>query len=159
MVAGAAHIRVTFQVDADGLLSVSAMEKSTGVEASIVVKPSYGLDDTSIAQMITASFEHAQSDIDARALREQQVEAGRVIESLQSALDDNGKQLLTDEEYQHLSSRLVELDKISQQSDAQAIKRLIDKVGEESEGFAAKRMDVSIKQALAGKTLDDAITD
>lgn len=159
MVAGAAHIRVTFQVDADGLLSVSAMEKSTGVESSIVVKPSYGLDDDSIAQMITASFEHAQSDITARALREQQVEAGRVIESLQSALDDNGKQLLSTSEYQRLVDGLSELAEASQQSDAQAIKRLIDKVGEESEAFAAKRMDVSIKQALAGKTLDDAITD
>ncbi|MGS2716746.1 Fe-S protein assembly chaperone HscA [Eionea flava] len=159
MVAGAAHIRVTFQVDADGLLSVSAMEKSTGIESSIVVKPSYGLDDDSIAQMITASFEHAQSDIAARALREQQVEAGRVIESLQAALEDNGEQLLNAEEYRRLVDGLSELAAASQQADAQAIKRLIDKVGEESEVFAAKRMDVSIKQALAGKTLDDAITD
>jgi molecular chaperone HscA len=158
MVAGAAHIRVTFQVDADGLLSVSAMEKSSGIETSIVVKPSYGLDDDSIAQMITASFEHAQSDIALRALREQQVEAERVIESLRSALADNGADLLSDSEYKGLTQSIDELVLISQQSDSQKIKQLIDKIGRESEVFAARRMDVSIKQALSGKTLDDAMS-
>lgn len=158
MVAGAAHIRVTFQVDADGLLNVAAMEKSTGVEASIIVKPSYGLDDESITQMISSSFEHAQSDIALRALREQQVEASRVIESLSSALADNGETLLTPEEYQQLANSIDELKSISQESDSGAIKRLIDRISGESEVFAARRMDVSIKQALAGKTLDDAIS-
>ncbi|MFT6103172.1 MAG: molecular chaperone HscA [Granulosicoccus sp.] len=158
MVAGAAHIRVTFQVDADGLLSVSAMEKSSGIETSIVVKPSYGLDDDSIAKMITSSFEHAQSDIALRALREQQVEAERVIESLRSALADNGKDLLSDNEYQGLNHRIDELVLVCQQSDSQKIKQLIDKIGSESETFAARRMDVSIKQALSGKTLDDAMS-
>jgi molecular chaperone HscA len=158
MVAGAAHIRVTFQVDADGLLSVSAMEKSTNIESSIVVKPSYGLDDESITQMITSSFEHAQTDITLRALREQQVEASRVIESLHSALADNGKTLLSEEEYQNLSSLIADLENISQQSNGDAIKQLIDRIGIESEVFAERRMDVSIKQALSGKTLDGAIS-
>jgi molecular chaperone HscA len=158
MVAGAAHIRVTFQVDADGLLSVSAMEKSSGIESSIVVKPSYGLDDDSISQMITASFEHAQSDIALRALREQQVEAERVIESLRAALADNGERLLNDEEFQGLTQSVDELALVSQQSDRQKIKQLIDKISVESETFAARRMDVSIKQALSGKTLDDAFS-
>lgn len=158
MVAGAAHIRVTFQVDADGLLSVLAMEKSTGIESSIVVKPSYGLDDESITQMITSSFEYAQTDIAARALREQQVEASRVIESLGSALADNGRALLTDEEYQYLSGLIVELEALAQQSSGDDIKSMIDRIGKESEVFAARRMDVSIKQALSGKTLDDAMS-
>jgi len=158
MVAGAAHIRVTFQVDADGLLSVSAMEKSSGIESSIVVKPSYGLNDDSISQMITASFEHAQSDIALRALREQQVEAERVIESLRAALADNGERLLNDEEFQGLTQSVDELVLVSQQSDRQKIKHLIDKISVESETFAARRMDVSIKQALSGKTLDDAFS-
>ena len=157
MVAGAAHIRVTFQVDADGLLSVSAMEKSTGVEASIVVKPSYGLDDESITQMITSSFEHAQSDILLRALREQQVEADRVIESLQSALDDNGKELLSANEFEVLSEMIQSLAVIKEQDNADAIKQLIDDIGVASEVFASRRMDMSIKKALAGKTLDNAI--
>ena len=158
MVAGAAHIRVTFQVDADGLLSVSAMEKSSNVESSIVVKPSYGLDDESITQMIKSSFEHAQTDITLRALREQQVEASRVVESLSSALADNGSELLSEEEYQHLSGLIAELEILRQASNGDAIKRLIDQIGSESEVFAARRMDVSIKQALSGKTLDDAIS-
>lgn len=157
MVAGAAHIRVTFQVDADGLLSVSATEKSTGIEASIVVKPSYGLDDESITQMITSSFEHAQSDIILRALREQQVEADRVIESLQSALEDNGQELLSAQEYQHLSQLIQSLSVIKQQDNADAIKKVIDEIGLASEVFASRRMDISIKKALAGKTLDNAI--
>jgi molecular chaperone HscA len=157
MVAGAAHIRVTFQVDADGLLSVSATEKSTGVEASIVVKPSYGIDDESITQMITASFENAQSDILQRALREQQVEAERVIESLQSALDDNGKELLSSDEFEQLSQLIQSLVVVKQENDADAIQRLIDDIGVASEVFAARRMDVSIKKALAGKTLDNAM--
>ncbi|MFT5118795.1 MAG: molecular chaperone HscA [Kiritimatiellia bacterium] len=157
MVAGAAHIQVTFQVDADGLLSVSAAEKSTGLAASIVVKPSYGLDDESITLMIKASFEHAQTDIVLRALREQQVEAERVIESLQSALADNGTALLSQHELKILNGLIDELKLLSQQDNADAIKFLIDKISVASENFAARRMDVSIKQALAGKSLENAI--
>lgn len=155
MMAGAAHIRVTFQVDADGLLNVFAMEKSTSVEASIVVKPSYGLDDESITQMISSSFEHAQSDIKERALREQQVEADRVVESLNSALQDNGKELLSEDEYHSLNTAVEQLLVIRHQNDADAIKRAIEKISADSEAFAEKRMDTSIKKALAGHSLDE----
>lgn len=155
MVAGAAHIRVTFQVDADGLLSVSAEEKSTAVEASIVVKPSYGLDDESITQMIKASFEHAQGDIQLRALREQQVEAGRVIESLVAALNDNGKELLGEEEFAALCSSVDELKHLSEKDDPDAIHLAIEAIAHQSESFASKRMDASIKEALAGQTLNE----
>ena len=155
MVAGAAHIRVTFQVDADGLLNVSAEEKSTGVAASIVVKPSYGLDDDSITQMITASFEHAQGDIVIRALREQQIEAQRVIETLSSALNDNGKALLSEQEYQRLEQAIEHLSKVSQQDNTDIIRIAIEQVNAESEVFAERRMDVSINQALKGHTLNE----
>lgn len=155
MMAGAAHIRVTFQVDADGLLNVFAMEKSTSVEASIVVKPSYGLDDESITQMISSSFEHAQSDIKERALREQQVEADRVVESLNSALQDNGKELLSEDEYHSLNTAVEQLLVIRHQDDVDAIKRAIEQISADSEAFAEKRMDTSIKKALAGHSLDE----
>ena len=158
MVAGAAHIRVTFQVDADGLLSVSAEEKSTGVAASIVVKPSYGLNDESIATMITSSFEHAQGDIALRALREQQVEAERTIETLSAALSDNGRELLTEQEYNELETSLRQLHAVAQQAKigtADEIAQAIERVGQQSEVFAARRMDVSIKKALAGQSLTD----
>lgn len=155
MVAGAAHIRVTFQVDADGLLNVSAEEKSTGVAASIVVKPSYGLDDASIANMIKASFEHAQEDIALRALREQQVEADRTIESMVAALNDNGRELLSEQEYAELESSLRDLQQLAQGSDTDAIQAAIEKIGQQSEMFAARRMDASIKKALAGQSLTE----
>jgi molecular chaperone HscA len=157
MVAGAAHIRVTFQVDADGLLNVSAEEESTGIDASIVVKPSYGLSDESITQMILSSFQHAKTDIALRALREQQVEADRVVESLSAALADNGRLLLADDEYEQLQASIDKLKKVRDLENADAIKLLIDTISAASESFAAKRMDFSIKQALAGKSLDDAI--
>jgi len=152
MTAGSAHIRVTFQVDADGLLSVSAKEKSTGVATAITVKPSYGLDDGSITEMLKASFEHAKSDIALRALREQQVEARRVIESLSAALNENGRQLLSDNEYQLLSNALASLRLVSEQSDADAIHSDIEGINELSQEFANRRMDASIKKALSGHT-------
>ncbi len=155
MTAGSAHIRVTFQVDADGLLSVSAKEKSTGVATSITVKPSYGLDDDSITEMLKASFEHAKSDIALRALREQQVEAKRVIESLSAALNENGRQLLNDNEYQQLTGALASLKLVSEQSDADAIHSDIESINELSQEFANRRMDASIKKALSGHTLDE----
>lgn len=157
MVAGTAHIRVTFQVDADGLLSVSAQETSTGVESSIVVKPSYGLSDDSIMQMISASFDHAQNDIEVRALREQQVESQRVIESLKAALAENGQDLLSEQEYQTLVSDLEALIVLSQGSDTEAIKQAIEKINIASENFAAKRMDQSIKKALTGQSVDELL--
>lgn len=154
MVAGAAHIRVTFQVDADGLLSVSATEQTSGVEASIVVKPSFGLSDAEIAGMIKDSFAYAADDKDARALREMQVEAERMIESVESALQADGH-LLADTELQDIRSALVDLTDTKKQSDEHAIKVQIDRVSHLTEAFAALRMNASIKQALAGHNVNE----
>ncbi|WP_199611142.1 Fe-S protein assembly chaperone HscA [Flocculibacter collagenilyticus] len=155
MAAGAAHIRVTFQVDADGLLSVKAMEKSSGVEASVQVKPSYGLNDEQIATMLKASMANAKEDISARMLREQQVEADRVIEALHSALLKDGKQLLTEDEFKVIQAAIVELAQLRQSEDKAAIEKQIEQVDKLSQAFAARRMDNSIKAALTGHSVDD----
>ncbi|WIO75243.1 Fe-S protein assembly chaperone HscA [Porticoccaceae bacterium LTM1] len=155
MVAGAAQIRVTFQVDADGLLSVTAKELSSGVEAHVEVKPSYGLSDNEVASMLQDSFEHAKDDMKARALREQQVEAGRLIEDLNAALAQDGETLLSEQEYHCLQKSLDELAGIAKGDDYRAIARQIEAVSRGSEEFAARRMDNSIKKALAGQKLDD----
>lgn len=154
MTAGAARIRVTFQVDADGLLSVTAREQTTGVESSIQVKPSYGLSDEEITRMLKESMEHARDDMDARNLREQQVEAERVIEALEGALAADGDKLLSAEERARLESGIAELRQLAQGSDEKAIKRAIDALNAESSEFAARRMNASIQQALAGQELD-----
>jgi molecular chaperone HscA len=154
MVAGAAHIRVTFQVDADGLLSVSAAEQTSGVEASIVVKPSYGLSDAEIAGMIKASFSHAAADKDARALREMQVEADRMMESVNAALQVDGH-LLDEQELRDIQSALEALLQVAQGADEYAIKVEIDRVSHLTEAFAARRMNASIKQALAGHNVNE----
>ncbi|WP_281556359.1 Fe-S protein assembly chaperone HscA [Thalassomonas sp. RHCl1] len=154
MTAGAAHIRVTFRVDADGLLHVSAMEKSTGVEASIEVKPSFGLDDSQIANMIKDSMSHAKEDIEARMLKEQQVEAKRVIESVQSALLEDGK-LLSDEERQLIDANIKDLHEISQKTDVADIEAAIEKLNQSTATFAERRMDASIRTALAGHSVDE----
>ncbi len=155
MVAGAAHIRVTFQVDADGLLSVSAREKSSGVEASIEVKPSYGLDDAAISQMLTDSYTYAKEDILARSLREQQVEAERVIEAMVAALAEDGESLLSAEEMAALEAGVESLRVAHNQTDPRAIEREIDKLNRASEEFASRRMDSSIKAAMAGHDIDE----
>lgn len=154
MVAGAAHIRVTFQVDADGLLSVSATEQTSGVEASIVVKPSFGLSDGEIAGMIKSSFAHAAEDKDARALREMQVEAQRLIESVASAIDVDGD-LLTSDERRDIATALNDLIGLAKGSDEHAIKVQIDRVAHLTEAFAARRMNASINQALAGHNVNE----
>jgi len=153
MTAGAAHIRVTFKVDADGLLSVSAMEKSSGVESSIEVKPSFGLDDSKIAQMIKDSMNNAKADIDARMLKEQQVEAARVIESIQAALStDSG--LLSAQDIQGIDAAIKALADVSQGSDVGAIEAAIDKLDHSTAIFAERRMDSSINKALAGQSVE-----
>ncbi|WP_025119805.1 MULTISPECIES: Fe-S protein assembly chaperone HscA [unclassified Serratia (in: enterobacteria)] len=152
--AGGAHIRVTFQVDADGLLSVTAMEKSTGVEASIQVKPSYGLSDTEIASMLKDSMANAQSDVGARKLAEQRVEASRVLESLQGALASDAA-LLSDEESQAINSAVAELQQVMQGSDPAVIEAAIKTVDATTQDFAARRMDASIRRALAGHSVDE----
>lgn len=153
MTAGAAHIRVTFKVDADGLLSVSAMEKSSGVESSIEVKPSFGIDDSKIAQMLKDSMNNAKADIDARMLKEQQVEAARVIESVKAAivLDHH---LLNEEETSTIEQVINSLAEISQGDDVDAIEAAIKKLDKATDVFAERRMDSSINKALSGQSVD-----
>ncbi|MCL1075182.1 Fe-S protein assembly chaperone HscA [Shewanella dokdonensis] len=153
MAAGAAHIRVTFQVDADGLLSVTAMEKSTGIQSSIQVKPSFGLSENEIAGMIKDSMTYAKADIELRMLTEQRVEAARVIESLNSALQQDGD-LLTAAERAVIDSTIAALDSAAVGDDADAIKSAIEKVDAATQDFAARRMDNSIKTALKGQSVD-----
>ncbi|MEL4272571.1 Fe-S protein assembly chaperone HscA [Shewanella xiamenensis] len=153
LAAGAAHIRVTFQVDADGLLSVTAMEKSTGVQSSIQVKPSFGLSDTEIATMLKDSMKHAKEDISRRMLAEQQVEAARVLESLNAALSKDGD-LLTSDERQQIDTVMAELVHVAGGNDADAIKNAIETLDEHTQDFAAKRMDNSIRVAFKGQSID-----
>ncbi|HIF9418011.1 TPA: Fe-S protein assembly chaperone HscA [Photobacterium damselae] len=155
MAAGAAHIRVTYQVDADGLLSVTAMEKSSGVQSTIQVKPSYGLTDDEIATMISDSMTYAQDDKDARALAEQRVEADRVLEGLIAALAADGETLLSKEERDALEAVMMELVQLRQGEDARAIEAGIKKTDKASQDFAARRMDQSIRRALAGQSIDE----
>lgn len=154
MAAGAARIRVTFQVDADGLLSVTAREQTSGVESSIQVKPSYGLSDEEITRMLRDSMAYARDDMDARNLREQQVEADRVLEALEAALAADGERLLSAEERAALEKGMAELRELKQGSDEKAIKRAIETLNADSGDFAARRMDEGIRQALTGRELD-----
>ncbi|WP_193014818.1 Fe-S protein assembly chaperone HscA [Proteus sp. FME41] len=154
MAAGGAHIRVTFQVDADGLLSVSAMEKSTGVEASVQVKPSYGLSDIEIAKMIQSSMENAQEDLQARRLAEQKVEAARVLESLTAALEEDAH-LLNEDEKIAIDKVVDTLIESVEGTDPVAIENAIKLLDKQTQDFAARRMDSSIRQALAGHSVDE----
>ncbi|MEQ5393422.1 Fe-S protein assembly chaperone HscA [Proteus sp. fly-1013] len=154
MAAGGAHIRVTFQVDADGLLSVSAMEKSTGVEASVQVKPSYGLSDIEIAKMIQSSMENAQEDLQARRLAEQKVEAARVLESLTAALEEDAH-LLNEDEKTAIDKVVDTLIESVEGTDPVAIENAIKLLDKQTQDFAARRMDSSIRQALAGHSVDE----
>ncbi|WP_422766862.1 Fe-S protein assembly chaperone HscA [Photobacterium leiognathi subsp. mandapamensis] len=155
MAAGAAHIRVTYQVDADGLLSVTAMEKSSGVQSSIQVKPSYGLSEDEIATMLRDSMTYAQDDKDARALAEQQVEADRVLEGLITALAADGDTLLSADERAELEAVMMELVQLRQGTDTRAIEAGIKKTDKASQEFASRRMDQSIRRALAGQSIDE----
>lgn len=152
--AGGAHIRVTFQVDADGLLSVTAMEKSTGVEASIQVKPSYGLTDGEIANMIKDSMSYAEQDIQARMLAEQKVEAARVLESLESALAADAA-LLSAAERQVIDAAAEQVRTAAAGEDADAIKEAIKNIDTQTQEFAARRMDQSVRAALKGQSVDE----
>ena len=156
MAAGAAHIRVTYQVDADGLLSVTAMEKNTGVQSSIQVRPSYGLTDDEIANMLKASMENAKEDIQARLLAEQRVEAERVLESVRSALAQD-YDLLDDDELSAVKNAIISLEQLKQQDDSLAIKKGIKVLDLATQEFAARRMDKSIRTALAGHSVDDIV--
>ncbi|RJF98268.1 Fe-S protein assembly chaperone HscA [Noviherbaspirillum saxi] len=153
MAAGAARILVTYQVDADGLLSVSAREQRSGVEASIEVKPSYGLGDDDVARMLQESYNSADADMKLRALREEQVEAERILLATQSALDADAS-LLSEEEREQIAGLMEEVRKMSHSDDHAAIKASVDALAQGTEEFAARRMDRSVRVALSGKKLD-----
>ncbi|HEY0923994.1 Fe-S protein assembly chaperone HscA [Rheinheimera pacifica] len=152
--AGGAHIRVTFQVDADGLLSVTAQEKSTGVQANIQVKPSYGLSDDQVATMLKGSMQYARQDMQLRLLREQQVEAERVLEAVSQALKADAA-LLSAQELTNINQALTTLASVKQGDDTAAIKAAIEHTNTLTDDFAARRMDQSIRSALTGHNVDE----
>jgi len=161
MAAGAARIRITYQVDADGLLSVSARELRSNVEASITVKPSYGLGDDDVARMLSESHTEAEADMKARALREEQVEAERIMLATQSALDEDGA-LLNDEELAAIKALMAATMDVlvksgSGEADHYAVKAAYEALAQGTEEFASRRMDRSVRSALAGKTLDQVV--
>ncbi|MFB0935739.1 MAG: Fe-S protein assembly chaperone HscA [Propionivibrio sp.] len=154
MVAGAARIRVTFQVDADGLLAVTAREQTSGVEASITVKPSYGLSDDEIANMLKDSMAHSKDDAVRRALKETQVEAQRLIEAVQSALKSD-RDLLTDEQYALIETAVTRLQTAALGDDRRQISQAMNDLEAETRTFAAQRMDKTISKAMAGRRIED----
>jgi molecular chaperone HscA len=154
MVAGAARIRVTFQVDADGLLGVSAREQSTGVEASVTVKPSYGLSDDEITRMLADSIDQADADARARMLREQQVEARQLVESVRAALAVDGD-LLDAGERARVDAALAGAEAARDGEDVEAVRAAVHALSEATDEFAARRMDRSIRAALSGRKLDE----
>ena len=158
MAAGAARIRVTFQVDADGLLSVSAREMTSGVEASIVVKPSYGLTDEEIVRMLREGNSSAEADMQARKLREEQVEAKRLLESTASALTQDGD-LLSPEEQSEIDRLARAVGSAINGTDADVIHKAVEALSKGTEAFAERRMDRSICAALAGRSVNDALFD
>jgi molecular chaperone HscA len=158
MVAGAARIRVTFQVDADGLLSVSAREQTTGVAASITVKPSYGLADTDITRMLEESQAHATDDMEARALAEAQVEGERLLDAARGALDADGD-LLAPDERAAIESAMEKLRMLVRGADRHALHSAVAELNHTTEEFAARRMDRSVKSALAGRSVDSLAQD
>jgi len=157
MVAGAARIRVSFQVDADGLLAVSALEQTTGIEARIEVKPSYGLSDAEIANMLKDSLSHASEDAFSRALREIQVEGQRLIEATQSALKEDGD-LLSTEERQCVDTTLSALEVAVRGADRKQLDIALNDLSQATEEFAARRMNQSVKRALTGRAIEELDT-
>ena len=155
LTAGAARIRVTYQVDADGLMSVSAEETTSGVSADIVVKPSYGLTDTEIESMLRASMEHAREDIELRMLKEQQVEAKRVVEAINTALAQDGEDLLSNSEITRIHEHRDRLEAVIETGSAAELKQLIKAIEDASEFYVARRMNASVQEALAGKQINE----
>ena len=155
MIAGAAKIRVTFQVDADGLLAVSARELTSNIEASIQVKPSYGLTDGEIVRMLQDSFEYAENDAQQRNIREAKVDAEQLIEITEAALKADGKKLLSFEEQQSIHEQINLLQETLSTNDFVAIERQTKRLAKATDPFAARRMDTTVKQILTGKNLDD----
>ncbi len=155
MVAGAARIRVTFSVDADGLLSVEAEELSQGVKARVEVKPSYGLTDDEVANMLRASIDHAEDDMATRKLAEERVEAQRVVEALGAALAADGDQLLQPEERQRIDAALGDLQQAAAGDDADAIRKAIEDLEKTCEFYVERRMNNSVRKAMAGHKVDE----
>ncbi len=155
MVAGSARIRVTFQVDADGLLSVSAREMASGVEAAVTVKPSYGLSESDITRMLQESSAHAGDDMQARALRELQIEAKQLLEAVGNALDQDGATLLDETAQARIHSSMESLLGVLEGSDRLAIKRSIEALNQATVRFAQARMDQSVAHALKGHKLSE----
>lgn len=155
MVAGAGRVRVEFRVDADGLLSVSAREQTTGVAAEVAVKPSYGLTDDEVANMLRDSIAYAREDVDARALREIQVEADQVLQAVRAAIAADGDALLDTDERVLIESQLAALAQVRAGNDAAGIKRAITTLDDTTRPFAMRRMDVGIKKALAGHRVEE----
>lgn len=156
MVAGAARIKVTFQVDADGLLNVTAEEETTGVKAGVEVKPSYGLSDTEIEAMLRESMENAQVDMEARRLREQKVEADRTLEALDAAMASDADKMLNEKEIKTLLAARSELQQIKTESDnAEEVKLAIKNMEKVAEFYVARRMDDNVKTAMAGHNVDE----
>src|SRR5690554_4624435 len=155
MVAGAAKIRVTFQVDADGLLGVTARELGSGVEASIQVKPSYGLTDTEISSMLKESFEQAAHDKQARALQEQRVDAERLLETVRAALKADAEALLSAKERSDIAASMEALEAVRHGDDVNAIARHVQQLNHATNEFAARRLDATVKSALAGRQLNE----
>lgn len=154
MTAGAARIKVTYQVDADGLMSVMAEEQSSGVKVDIVIKPSYGLTDNEIETMLRDSMSHAQEDIEARMQAEQQVEARRVIEAIDSALTQDGHELLDDTEYGDIIQARNELQQQIETGSADTLKMAIKQLEAHSENYVARRMNASVQKVLSGKNIN-----
>ncbi|MDG2036349.1 MAG: Hsp70 family protein, partial [Pseudomonadales bacterium] len=154
MVAGAARIEVVFNVDADGILDVSAKETTTGVSANVQVKPSYGLGESEITEMLKASYTHAGEDRDARMLAEQRVEAEGLVEAVKMALEQDGE-LLSDDERKVIDAAMGKVSELALLSDSQAIADAVAELGRVTDTFATRRMDQSIRTALQGKSIDD----
>jgi molecular chaperone HscA len=152
MTAGAARIRVSFVVDADGLLSVSAKEASTGVEAAVAVKPSYGLADSDIERMLRDSVDHARDDMRARALNEHRVDAQRLLDAVRGGLKED-RSLLNEQELEEIEEKMNALEKTLGKQDARAIKLATDALNHATETFAARRMDASVRRALTGRKI------
>lgn len=155
MVAGSAKIKVTFQVDADGLMEVQAEEMASGIKSRIVVKPSFGLEDKEVEQMLQASYAGAEVDKNARALREAQIEAVQIVDALEIALLADGSSLLSEAEYRELVAGIEKLNAALETDDKQSIETLAKVLNESSVEFASRRMDVQISKALAGKNLEE----
>ena len=155
MTAGAARIRVTYQVDADGLLSVTAEEQTSGVQAHIEVKPSYGLTDREVETMLHDSMAHAEDDMAARRLREQQVEADRVLEAIQAALAEDGERFLEGEERARIDEAIEVLAESRKSNNPRVIKKAVERLEAASAGYVERRMNASIRQAMAGHAVDE----